>query len=403
MQKNLSAFSKFFAIIFAILFVLALVTTLFLYNLEQDAFNAETYKNALYSEGIYERLPAVLGDQLVLLMGVDHCAENPVSCETEYRSAELETCLLDALGRESYRALSNNERPLSEAENERIAPCYEEHGYPKTNEGEKELLATLTKNLTAKDWENFILAIIPPKELETISEEILDEIFEYLNGNSDIAQISFKKIKKRLMGEGGVDAVIMLIEAQPACTPADLLKIASQELAVCRPPEIIMPALKPIIEFQLKIAAERIPDQKIILENNNGSLFEAQSIRVLMRLSPLLPIVLLFMITLLVVRDLRSWLRWWGIPLLISGIIGLIMSLITAPLVRTLLSVPLVSGAPMEISSSVIELLYNLAESIVHGLVENIVLYALIFTVLGLIMTIASAFIKKTQESAEII
>ena len=403
MKKFLSPLAKFFAVIFAILFVLTLVATLFLYNLEQHAFDAETYKNALHNEGVYERLPAIIGDQLVVSLGVDRCAENPVSCETEYRSEELETCLLDVLGNESYRALSNNERPLTEAENERIAPCYKEHGYPETTEGEEKILESLTKNLTAKDWENFILAIIPPQELEKISEETLDQIFEYLNGNSDSAHISFKKIKKRLASEEGVDAVMLLIEAQPDCTSADLMKIAQQEITLCKPPEMILPVLKPIVKIQLNIAAATIPDQKTLLQNKNGSLFEAQSLRALMRLSPLIPIVLLFLITLLVVRDLRSWLRWWGIPFLIAGGIGTVMSLITSPLVRALLSVPLTRGTSLEISGSVTELAYNLTENIVHSLIENIVLYALIFGVIGLIMTIASIFINRTEESAEAI
>ncbi len=405
MKKIIAPLSKLFAIIFAIFFVITLVSALFLYNFEQHAFDSETYKDALHKEGVYDRLPAVLGDQFVVSMGVDRCAENPVSCETEYRSEELETCLLDALGSESYRALSNNERPLTEAENERIAPCYEKHGYPKTEEGEKELLNSLTKNLTAKDWEDFILILAPPNELENITEKTLDEIFEYLNGNSDTAKISFKKLKKRLTGEAGVDAAMALIEAQPDCTVADLLKIAQSEIALCKPPEMIIPALKPIVKMQLNIAAATIPDEEILMQKrlNENSLLEAQSTRAFMRLSPLFPIVFLFLLTLLVVRDLRSWLRWWGIPLLVAGIIGIVLSLITGPIVRTLLSVPLIRGAPMEISGSIIQLIYDLAESIVHGLIENIVLYTLIFALLGLIMTIAPIFIKRTEESAEAI
>ncbi|RLD04002.1 MAG: hypothetical protein DRI32_06440, partial [Chloroflexi bacterium] len=119
MQKILPTLTKIFAIIFAIFFVITLVSAFFFYGLEQHAFDAETYKSALLNQGVYDRLPAVIGDQLVLSLGVDRCLENPVSCETEYRSEELESCLLDALGSESYRALSNNERPLTKAENER--------------------------------------------------------------------------------------------------------------------------------------------------------------------------------------------------------------------------------------------------------------------------------------------
>ncbi len=402
MKKVLSPLAKVFAVVFAIFFVITLISALFLYNLEQHAFDAETYKNALNNENIYERLPAVIGDQLVVSLGIDHCAENPLSCETEYRSVELETCLIDALGRESYRTLSNNERPLTKAENERIAPCYEKHGYPETSEGEKGLLASLTKNLTAKDWEDFIIAIIPPEELEYISESTLDEIFNYLNGNSDTASIPLMQFKKRLTSKEGTDAVMALIKAQPDCTASDLLKIAQGRIAICHPPDIIMPALEPLINMQLQTAASTLPNQKVLIEKKQTqeNILEMQALRALMRLSPLIPITLLLLITLLAVRDLLSWLRWWGIPLLIAGIIGVLISLITGPIVRALLSIPLTRGISMEVSGSTLKLIYDLAESVVHSFVEDVVLYSLIFGIIGLIMTITSIFIIRKEESA---
>ncbi len=47
----------------------------------------------------------------------------------------------------------------------------------------------------------------------------------------------------------------------------------------------------------------------------------------LMLLSPLLPLLFLLLITLLVVRTFQDFLRWWGIPLLISGIVALVIGL----------------------------------------------------------------------------
>ena len=43
--------------------------------------------------------------------------------------------------------------------------------------------------------------------------------------------------------------------------------------------------------------------------------------RPLMRLSPLLSIVLLLLVTLFGVRSFKGWLRWWGIPFLVVGIL----------------------------------------------------------------------------------
>ena len=410
MKNILSPLAKFFAVVFAILFVVTLVLTLFIYSLEQHAFNAETYKDALYEEGVYERLPAIIGDQLIVSMGVDRCVQNPVSCDLEYRSDAMEGCLVEALGSESYQTLSNNERPPTDAENERIAPCFEEHGYPKTGEeNEENPLASLSKNMTAKDWENFIIALIPPEDIKNISEETIDEIFEYLNGNTNAAIIPLGKFKERLTSDDGTDAIMALIKAQPDCSATDLLKLSGfsgeQEMVFCNPPEITTPVLRAAVASQLNAFVNEIPDKKILLakSTNKESLFETQSLRILMRLSPILPITLLFFITLLVVRTLQTWLRWWGIPLFIAGVIALIFSLMTGPLLQILFSMPLIQGISMEVSGSVIQLIYDLFTTIIHRLVENIALYALITTTLGLGMTIGSIFAKRADKSKEII
>ena len=122
-----------------------------------------------------------------------------------------------------------------------------------------------------------------------------------------------------------------------------------------------------------------------------------------MRLSPLLPILFLLLVTMLMVRSLNTWLRWWGIPLLVSGGISLVMSLLTGPILRSALNVVFLSRTSMQISGSALELIYDLIQTVMHGLIENIALYALIITVIGLAMTIAAVFAKRTEKSTKAI
>ncbi|MCP4138846.1 MAG: hypothetical protein GY755_00890 [Chloroflexi bacterium] len=399
MQKTLKNTAKFFAIIFAILFVISFVATLFLYNLEKNAFDPNTYKSALENENIYERLPAVIGDQLVATMGLDLCKENSIACDVENRSAATESCLENALGNEAYIALSNNERPPSDAEKERATSCFEEYGYP-TVESNDNKFAPLLKNLTAKDWELFIEALIPPETLKTLGEETINQTFAFFNGNTDFISIPIHYIKTSLLSEKGIDAVFILLEAQPPCSFSDLTTLVSGEIPFCNPPEESQALLKPIIETQIKIALASIPDQKKIVEKStvNTGFFDIQSLRVLMRLSPLLPILFLLLVTMLMVRSLYTWLRWWGIPLLVAGSISLIMSLLTGPIFRSALNILFLSRTSMQISGSALELIYDLIQTITHGLIENITLYALIITIIGLAMTIGATFSKKTDE-----
>ncbi len=408
MKNFFNGLAKFTAVLFAILFVLSFVTTLFLYSLEKNAFNAETYKEALRNESVYDRLPAVIGDQLVATMGFDICTENLIACDLENRSPALESCLENALGSEAYLTLTNNERSPAEAEKSRYIPCFEYFGYPEAKENDN-AIAPLLGNLTAKDWEVLLIALIPPDNLEKMGEEIIDETFAFLNGSTTIAKVSFLDFKHRLVSEAGVDAVLALIEVQPPCTATDLLKLANlsgdNEIVLCKPPEISLPLLSPLITTQLEITASAIPDEKVFLRKTNmgDDFVDAQSTRLVMRLSPLIPIILLLLITILVVRDLLTWLRWWGIPLLTAGIISVILSLMTGPVLQMLFSRFFIGDIPMEVSGSIIQLIYNLFSTITNRLVGNIILYALIATILGLGMTISSVYVKKAEGTTEAI
>ena len=404
MKDILKTTAKFFAIIFAALFVITFVATLFLYNLEKNAFDPETYKKALKNESIYGRLPAVIGDQLVATMGLDLCKENLIACDLENRSNAAEACLENALGNEAYIALSNNERPPSEAEKERSTFCFKEYGYPKVESNENKL-TPLLKNLTAKDWELFLEAFIPPETLKTLSEETIDQTFAFFNGNTDSASIPLHHIKAALLSEKGINAVFILLEAQPPCSFTDLTTLISGEIPFCNPPEETQGLLKPVIETQIKIALVAIPDNKTFLEKSslNNDFFDLQSLRILMRLSPLLPILFLLLVTMLMVRSLNTWLRWWGIPLLVSGGISLVMSLLTGPILRSALNVVFLSRTSMQISGSALELIYDLIQTVMNGLIENIALYALIITVIGLAMTIGAALTNRIKKSAEAI
>ncbi len=403
MANFLKGFFKFIAIITAILFVITLVLSFFLYSIENSAFDADTYKKALEDGEVYERLPAVIGDQLVLVAAGQNCEANPVTCGYENRSPELGSCLEEALGREAYQSLAFNERMPTEAEKSRILPCFDEYGYPEKEEDTDSQLA-IFKNLTAKDWEVLITSLFTQDTLQSFTEESMDAAFDFLNGNADSVEIPLYLIKEPLLNEEGVDAVFAFLAAQPPCTTEDMLEMANAmtggELVFCNPPEESIVLIKPMIEAQLKTYAENIPDTQTVLKDVglNTQFLEAQSVRVLMRLSPLVPLGLLMLITVLVVRSLQSWLRWWGIPMLIAGGLGLLFSLMAGPMLQFLFNLLFLSRVPMELSGSVLDLSYDIFTSVAHNLVENMALYALITAIIGAAMTL-SAFISSKKES----
>ena len=380
MQNFLNRAAKVTAVLLAILFVLTTLFALLLYNVEKTAFDAELYKNALYNENFYDRLPNVLGEQLS-------------------REAELESCLEDALGEKAYYSLYWNGHTPTKAELQYAAPCFEKYGYPQERTKESDF-SPYTKNLTAKDWESLIISFFPPEELQDLSEESIDQVFAYLNGETLAIHIPLKPIKKKLTSEDGLEAVLTFLRAQPDCTLGELGQLATGEIIYCNPPEEVLAMVSPTLKTELPNAAEKLPDKFTFPSEptNRENLAAMQIVRLTLRLSPLIAVGLLLLVTIFAVRSLKGWLHWWGIPLLISGIIGLIIGVITMPIIRLSLDVLLFGQLPPEVSSGVSELGFDLLTSVIHGISETIVLQALIIAILGLGMTIGAVFIK--QESS---
>ena len=405
MKKYLTSFSKFIAVLFAIAFVVTTLATLFLYNVEKSAFNPLLYKKALIDEDIYDRLPSVIGEQLVISTGFEVCAQNPIACDMENRETKLKQCLEDALGDQAYLSLAWNERTPTDAELKRVEPCFAEFGYP-TAQGEEHGLAPFMKNLTAKDWEKLIVSLVSPSELQQMTEETINQTFAFLDGDRSEVSIPMGLINKRLAGEEGLDALLHFLQAQPDCTFDDISQLqnlgSGGSFVYCNPPEEILPTIEPILQDELNNVSKKNPEgisfgQQVPLR----TLVNTQTARWFMRMSPLFAIGLLLIITILVVRSPKSWLRWWGIPLLTAGVLGLFIGIASAPMIEFSLNMLIFGEVPVTISTSLMELIYDLTTSVLHGLTETIVLHALIIALLGLAMTIGAAFIKPATESLE--
>ncbi|OQY32893.1 MAG: hypothetical protein B6I38_04085 [Anaerolineaceae bacterium 4572_5.1] len=398
MGKYFTGLVKFTAVFLAILFVIATLFALFLYNVEKRAFDADVYKEALLDEEIYARLPGLIGEQLVSSMNFDPCAYSLITCGLEQRSYSIDVCLEDRLGEEAYKSITNFEREPTGVENRRADSCFEEYGFPKPA-AEEGGASAYTENMTAKDWELLIAVLVPPEEMKAMAEEALDETFNYLNGRGLSAEVSLVRIKDRLHGEEGTEAAMQFLSAQPPCTAQDLLQLSNmlnEEIIYCNPPEASLALLRPTLNL-LTIIENGIPDQFQIIKpaSGNNPLAGVQRLRFMMRMSPLVSMGLLFLMTLLIVRTPKGWLRWWGIPMLIAGALGLVVGVAIMPIFQFIANRFLYNQLPVHISLGLVELGTDLAASVVHGLSEIIVLQALLIGILGLSMTIGAIFIKQ--------
>jgi hypothetical protein len=353
MPKFFSMRAGIIASIFAIFFAFTTILALFMEIINQQIFNANLYKNILVELNIYERLPEIVG-----------------------------IALTDNFSR-TVRTGGEGGMPL------------------------------FMQNLTATDWQAILTDLLPADNLRIMTESTLDQMAAYLDGRTNTVTVPLDKLKERFSGQAGADLFMQMLNSKPACTAQDLAQMVSGPiysdtvLVLCKPPEEMLPIVALVLPELLKSMVPQIPDKAIILKPpalgvppSGSGPFGADPIstirkmRLIMRLSPLLPLTFLLFVTLFAVRSLKSWLRWWGIPIFISGAISLGLGILALPATNTVWAMFIVPRIPPLIPADIAVIGQELLRSFVHSITNGIALWAIIFLVLGLAGWISSYFIK---------
>ena len=316
--------------VFAALFIATAVLSMLLFNLERKAFLAETYQQAFANENFYERLPALLAKAFVA--------------------------------------------------------SSDQQGMPLG-----------MRSMSEQQWEGFLRELLPPETLKTMGDQALTSTFAYLNGETDSAVVDLTPLKSQMSSSAGTQAVLNLMQTLPPCTLDELARItlsflSDQQIAFCNPPAELAGVVQPLIEGQVQLAATLLPDQVTLAQfdpttGQPDPRQQIQSLRLLMRLSPLLPLMLLFAMTVLAVRSLHDWLGWWGIPFIVTGLSVNIMAWTGAPLTSWIFLKVLLRYAPTLLPSVLLDDVSQLAEAIVHQALAPLSLQGWILIGLGLLMT----------------
>jgi hypothetical protein len=307
--------AKLLAGFFASLFIFSTVLVLLTFFPARQLLNPDFYKQTLADQGIYDKLPEYLAEQLAAEISPGICFENPElpRCKTEEGSS------------------SKNDLPIY-------------------------LLI-----LDQEEWESILTTIIEPAWLQTQTENIIDQFFDVLLTSEDPVNtpilISLVELKSRLAGPEGTQALLLILNAQPSCTVEQLLGLlqlglglpTNLETLLCRPPEYVLSELIPVIEIFLSGAVDLVPDQlslslpeSVIASPQSGNFQVSRApipkpiqvlraTRSVISISPLLPLLLISLVTIIVVRSVRDLLLWWGISFLAAGMITLFMALILLP------------------------------------------------------------------------
>jgi hypothetical protein len=322
--------------IFAVLFVVTAVPALIFFNFDRRAFSVETYQKAFVNSGFYNKLPAVL-------------AETMISASTDQSK-----------------------------------------------------LPVVMQGMSQEAWEGFFRTLLLQETLEVMSADVLNSTFAYLNMQTDSVQLSLVPLKTSMVGNTGADAIYTLLDSQPDCTFMQIAQMAIDllsggEIQFCKPPAELYSMLTPVIQEQMQIAVSAVPDQITLISKppENDPRVKLQVLRMGIRLSPIIPLVFLLLMTIFTVNSLKSWLRWWGIPLFITGILASMLSLSGAPIFGLILQRILVSRMPDFLPTVLLGYANDLASAMLQAWLDPVLWQGLGIALIGLIMTVASYFVKE--------
>jgi len=325
------------AIVLSVLFVLTALASLILFNIERHAFNAATYNRALIEENFYQKFPLLLGD-----------------------------------------LLAKNLDPS--------APPF-------------------AQQMTADDWKAMIETLLPQQEVQAMTEDAINQFFAYLNGETTAPRVSLLPLKQSLSSPAGLDAALEIVQAQPACTIKQIARILTtfgQE--ICNPPPEILQLLHPLIQFQLQATAAAIPDEVPLVPDADPATAQSRlqglrAFRLIMRLSPLIPLALLFGITLLAVRSFKGWLAWWGWPLMLTGLIGTLTGFAGAPLVRRLLENMIAKRAAISTPPEIADAIRSIVDAALRQMLKPAGWESLFLFIAGSSMVLISFYVTHREKN----
>ena len=326
---------KTLAVFCAILFVITGVMALFLFNFDQRAFTAETYRQAFAREDFYNKIPAVMAEAI------------------------------------SPSTADQSQFPI------------------------------VIQGMDRQGWESFFRALLPPQTLQAIGDDVLNSSFAYLNMQTNSVAINLTPLKASMMGEAGVQVILSLLETLPACSIEQITQMSfnlfgNGQIEFCNPPADLQPLLIPVIQSQMELTALIIPDQVPLIAAPplNDPRPRLQTMRLFMRLSLILPIGFLFLLTIFAVRSLKDWLTWWGTPLLVTGGSAAVIGLLGAPIVRTILEGILVNRMPDYLPVILLGFAGEFASAIVSALLNPVTWQGLLLAFVGFVMALIGFFIQ---------
>ncbi len=180
------------------------------------------------------------------------------------------------------------------------------------------------------------------------------------------------------------------------------LGLLGGQITLCNPPEEAVGLMAPFIQAQLQAMTSLIPDQVAFIPSTlsntpNDPRLKLNMVRSAIKLTPFIPVLLLFGVTLFAVRTLRDWLLWWGWPFILTGISGALVALIGSPLIGWILRQLIQKQGTIFIPPVLAASIGETTSAVARQMLAPAAIEGFMLGIIGLGMVVMAMFLPKSQ------
>ena len=331
---------KTLAAICAVLFIMAGVPVLILFNIERKAFSSATYKQAFETQQLYQRMPALLAATLSTTLSQN--ANMPPFLK-ELNTDEWQMTISTLLPPEELRAMTD------------------------------QTLDSTFDYLNFKS-DSVVISLLPVKA-RLAGEGGVNVVREFLKTQPDCTLDQLAQMGLGLLGGN---------------------------IALCNPPEQAIGLLAPFIQSQLETITTTFPNEIALVPGTesrtpNDPRLKMQWIRSGIVFTPFFLFLLLLAIAVFAVRSIRDLLLWWGWPLLITGGLAALIALVGSPLVGWFLQFVIQIYGAAIIPPMLASTIGETTSAVARQMLSPVVIQGFLMAMIGLLMVIAGSFLFKRE------
>ena len=264
-------------------------------------------------------------------------------------------------------------------------------------------LEAATHYLTPEERGEMIDLLMPEAWMKDQILQVTTQFFAWFDDPSTrlVLTVDTGRVAAGLESEASARVVEMVVESWPACTLEDVGKMigigaipGEQGFPFCEAPEPLRGVVVSAAGGALQLLGESLPARLAIVdqgfEDSDKLLQTKEQVRMLRfvaRWGIIVSLALLGVITMLAVRSWKGLTRWWGIPLLLGGLLAFLPVLLGGRLLHLLVSrlTAGLSGLP-----ALTELAQALGEAIGAAVLRPQAWQAALVTFIGLVLTLLS-------------